>query len=85
VKQLINAVGDEPNAAQGNQSILVLLFSALYDSRRRQAERTLLRYRDVIGQAQRGIPRALIAHCGTVDLEPEQACRLDESHPRSAI
>ena len=81
MKQLINAVRDVPNAARGKQSILVLLFRALYDSRRRQAERTLLRYRDVIGEAQRAIRRELIAHSAMVDLKPELGSHLDKSRP----
>ena len=81
MKQRINAVGDEPNAAQGRQGVLVLLFRALYGSKRRQAERTLQRYRDVIGQAQRRIRRALIAHSGTIDPERASGRRLEERRP----
>jgi hypothetical protein len=45
-----------PRAKRG---IFALLVEALYHSRRVRAERTLRRYRDVVGRAQLGILREL--------------------------
>ena len=60
MKQLTHAARRNPSIAQSKTSVLVLLFRALYESRHRQAERTLRRYHDVIGRAQLGIRRELI-------------------------
>jgi hypothetical protein len=47
------------------RGIFVLVFDALYHSRRRRVERTLWRYRDVISQAQLAVLRELNGRCET--------------------
>jgi hypothetical protein len=71
--QLTRAARVKADTARRKRRILVLLFGALYDSRRRQAERTLIRYHDVIGRAQLRNRREPIAHTEAAEHSAIQA------------
>ena len=73
MNQLTRAARGRADTARRTRRILALLFGALYDSRRRQAERTLLRYHNVIGRAQLRNRREPIANSETAEHCPIQA------------